>query len=548
MGILRRAIFSTSAALACASVLQCVQCAPRENGAHRADPAAEAPIEMMVANDPETLDPRYATDAVGLRTTRLVHAGLVRLDPDTLEPKPYAASGWRWIDPLTLRVELREDVRFHSGAPLTADDVVATLRAIRSPKVGSRQAGIFEALADAQADGPHTVIVRLARAHATLLTDLEVPILRADQAASPPAPDGSLDGLGPYAVARSARGEVQLEPAADGVLPKPARAVVLRTVHDENTRALRLEAARADVALNLVSPMLLPALDGVHGLSVRSRPGANLTYMVIDEARAPLGDAAVRRAISLSIDRAMLCSALFDGHAHPATGLIAPSLWLHAAHATDATDATDATNLAGPNTAPFSFDPAAARALLAGAGTDAAKTANAASTANAANANKLAGAHLTLLTSTERLRGDVARTIAQELGETGLDVTVIPLELGTLLARLTAGNFDLAILQLPEMTEPNVLRHFLHSAFVPPAGANRGRVHDAVLDEALDEGDRVSDPAARRAIYARVEARERQELHIVPLWYEDQVAVVSDRARAFMPSAEGRWLGLASIP
>ncbi|HSY24994.1 MAG TPA: ABC transporter substrate-binding protein [Polyangiaceae bacterium] len=545
MGILRRTIFSTSAAVACASLLQFVRCAPGENGARRAGPAAEAPIEMMVANDPETLDPRYATDAVGLRTTRLVHAGLVRLDPDTLEPKPYAASGWRWIDPLTLRVELREDVRFHSGAPLTADDVVATLRAIRSPKVGSRQAGIFEALADAQADGPHTVIFRLARAHATLLTDLEVPILRADQAASPPAPDGSLDGLGPYAVARSARGEVQLEPAADGVLPKPARGVVLRTVHDENTRALRLESARADVALNLVSPMLLPALDGVHGLSVRSRPGANLTYMVIDEARAALGDAAVRRAISLSIDRAMLCSTLFDGHAHPATGLIAPSLWLHGARAADAADAADPADAADLNTAPFSFDPAAARALWAGAETDAANTAN---VTHALGVNKIAGAHLTLLTSTERLRGDVARTIAQELGETGLDVTVVPLELGTLLARLTAGNFDLAILQLPEMTEPNVLRHFLHSAFVPPAGANRGRVHDAVLDEALDEGDRVSDPAARRAIYARVEARERQELHLVPLWYEDQVAVVSERARAFVPSAEGRWLGLASIP
>src|SRR5580658_163919 len=137
MSILRRAIASTSAAVACASL---VQCAPREHAGHRAGPAAEAPIEMMVANDPETLDPRYATDAVGLRTTRLVHAGLVRLDPDTLEPKAYAASGWRWIDPLTLRVELREDVRFHSGAPLTADDVVGTVRALRSPEVGSRHA------------------------------------------------------------------------------------------------------------------------------------------------------------------------------------------------------------------------------------------------------------------------------------------------------------------------------------------------------------------------------------------------------------------------
>ncbi len=58
---------------------------------HGGEGDAARPLEMMVANDPETLDPRYATDAVGLRATRLVHAGLVRLDPDTLAPEPYLA-------------------------------------------------------------------------------------------------------------------------------------------------------------------------------------------------------------------------------------------------------------------------------------------------------------------------------------------------------------------------------------------------------------------------------------------------------------------------
>jgi hypothetical protein len=37
-------------------------------------------------------------------------------------------------------------------------------------------------------------------------------------------------------------------------------------------------------------------------------------------------------------------------------------------------------------------------------------------------------------------------------------------------------------------------------------------------------------------------------MHVLPLWYEDQVSVTSDRARVFSPSAEGRWLALASIP
>jgi peptide/nickel transport system substrate-binding protein len=471
----------------------------------------DRPIEMLVASDAETLDPRYATDSVGLRASRLIHAGLVLLDPDTLEPRPYVAERWRWRDPLTLEVTLRRGVRFHSGAPLRAQDVVATLRAFASPAVGSRHAGVVEAIAEARAESDEVVVVRLARPHGTLLTDLELPILRGDEAASPPAPDGTLDGLGPYTVARVERGALELAPAASGALPPPAHGVVLRTVHDENARALRLEAGRADVALNQVSPTLLPALAAQPGLAVASRPGANLTYAVVAEGRGgPLADARVRRALSAAIDRTTLCSSLLDGRARPAGGLIAPAHWAHA------------------DLPPLDFDPARARALLAEAG-----------------ASRL---RLTLLTSTERLRGDVARVIAQELGDVGVEVEVVPLELGTMLARLGLGDFDLAVLQLPEMTEPNALRRFLHSGAIPPAGANRGRVRDAQLDALLDEGDAETDPQARRATYARLEARAREEMHWIPLWYEDQVVVTSARARVFVPSAEGRWLGLARIP
>jgi peptide/nickel transport system substrate-binding protein len=301
-----------------------------------------------------------------------------------------------------------------------------------------------------------------------------------------------------------------LRPAQDAALPRPAHAVVLRTVHDENARILRLEAGRADVALNVVSPTLLPALGHASALAVTARPGANLTYIVVNEDHGRLGDRAVRRGLSLAVDRELVCATLLDGKAHPATGLLPAASWAHG------------------DGAPFPFDPAEARALLVG-GDD-------------------APLHVGLLTSTERLRGDIARFIAQELRAVGVEAEVTPLELGTMIARLNGGDFDLAILQLPEVTEPNVLRRFLHGASIPPAGANRGHVRDPVFDALLDEGEETALPEKRRAVYARLEARERDEMHWLPLWSEDQVAVTSVRARAFLPSAEGRWLSLSAIP
>jgi peptide/nickel transport system substrate-binding protein len=464
---------------------------------------------MLVPTDAETLDPRYATDAVALRATRLLHAGLVRLDPDTLEPRPYLARSWQWLDARNLRVELRDDVRFHSGAKLGPSDVVATLRAFASKEVGSRHARVVDAIGDAEADGEHAVKIHLKRAHATLLTDLELPVLRADEAASSPRPDGSLDGTGPFVVERREPGAIVFAPARFGALPEPAHRVALRTVHDENARALRMHAGRADLVVNGFSPTLLPALENVPGLTVAARPGANLTYLLARADRGPLADARVRSALSSAIDRERIARTLLSSRAIAARTLLPPSHWAY----------TPAD--------PLPFDPDRARRLLAEAG--------------------MPSLHLTLLTSTDRLRGTIARTLSQELAAVGIDLEVIPLELGTMIARLAAGDFELATLQMPELTEPNVLRVFLHSSSIPPAGANRGRLRDADLDRLLDEGAATNDVAERRAVYASLERLVRERALFVPLWHEDQVTVASARAASFRPSAEGRWLDLAFL-
>ncbi|WP_146644996.1 ABC transporter substrate-binding protein [Labilithrix luteola] len=472
--------------------------------------SGERPVEMLVSTDPETLDPRYATDAVAMRTTRLIHAGLVRLDEQTLAPKPYLARTWTWLDPLTLRIELAPGLRFHSGAKLTANDVVATLRAFGSKEVGSRHARVVEAIGAVTAESEFVVVVHLARPHATLLTDLELPILRASEAGSAPRPDGTLDGLGPFTVARRGPGEIVLQPFDGGPLPAPKHAVVLRTVHDENARALRMHADRADLVVNGFSPTLLPALEKANGVVVSGREGANLTYMLARNGDGPLADVRVRRALSMAIDRDGIARSLLAGHAQSASTLLPPSHWAHS-----------------PAEA-WPFDPARARIALAEAG--------------------YPHLRLTLLTSTDRLRGTIARVLAQELADVGVELTVVPLELGALLARLSAGDFELATLQLPELTEPNVLRVFLHSSSIPPNGANRARIRDSEVDRLLDEGEATANPDARRVLYAALERRVRDEALLLPLWHEDQIAVASARASAFRPSAEGRWLGLASLP
>lgn len=455
-----------------------------------------------------TLDPRFSTRSLDVKITRLVHAGLSGLDPTTLEPMPLVAKNFRMRDERTLEATLRSGVVFHSGKPLTSADVCATLDAVGDPAMGSPHRVVVAAIAHCREEGPLVVVLELGSSRATLLSDLEIPILRADEARSPPRPDGALDGLGPFAILSVQAGEVTLTPAATGVLPRPHHAIVVRTVRDENARVQRLLAGRSDVAPNAVSPALLPSVEHAAGLEVVSRSGANVTYLLFQNDRAPFSRVEVRHGVARAIDRELIVRTLLAGRAQVATTLLPPGHWARA------------------SVEPEPFSPDDARVALQGLGA------------------------VTLLTSTDRSRVTMARAIGQMLGDAGLETRVVPLDLGAMLARLDAGDFDMAVLQLPELTEPNVLSWFFHPRGIPGEGRegkNRARYRSEFAGELLDRASAVSDRGERRTLYARLAVRMAEDLPVVPLWHEDQIAVVSSRARGFRPSAEGRWLALAGL-
>jgi peptide/nickel transport system substrate-binding protein len=79
-------------------------------------------------------------------------------------------------------------------------------------------------------------------------------------------------------------------------------------------------------------------------------------------------------------------------------------------------------------------------------------------------------------------------------------------------------------------------------------GRNRARYRSAEAGRLLDEASRVRDITRRRELYAELAARMLEDLPVLALWHEDQVAVVSERARGFELSAEGRWAAIAGIP
>lgn len=473
--------------------------------------SGERSIEVVVPTEAALLDPRFTTRSLDIKITRLVHAGLVGLDPETLRPIPLVAESWSFDGELALTVTLRAGLRFHSGAPLTSKDVCATLEGVKDPALGSPHRGVVKAISQCEQLSPRQVRLELSEPRATLLTDLELPILRADQVRSPPTPEGDLDGLGPFRISKVEPGNVDLTPADTGLFAHaPQRAVSVRTVRDENARALRLLAGRADVAPNSISAAVLPAVVDREGLALERRRGANVTYLLVHNEREPLDRSDVRRALAQAIDRDTLVKTLLGGHAQIASWLFPPGHWA-----------------SPPDLKPLPFSPGKARPVLEEV------------------------APITLLTSTDRARVTLARAIAQYLGDAGLQVRVVSLDLGVLLTRLDSGDYELAVLQMPELTEPNVLDWFFHPSRVPGEGRpgkNRARYRSAEAGQLLDAAGRDRELERRAPHYHQLARLMARDLPVIPLWHEDQIAVVSQRAASFKPSAEGRWLDLARVP
>jgi peptide/nickel transport system substrate-binding protein len=112
-----------------------------------------------------TFDP-HAFNHFPTRAQNLqVYEPLVDFDSDH-SIRPGLALSWRLVDSTTWEFELRQGVRFHDGTPLTAEDVVFSLRRALSPK--SEFGRDLPPVAAVETEGDHVVQVRTIEPNPTL--------------------------------------------------------------------------------------------------------------------------------------------------------------------------------------------------------------------------------------------------------------------------------------------------------------------------------------------------------------------------------------------
>ena len=494
-------------------------------------PATAQDIALGLGTAVTSIDPHFHNLASNIKIAMHIFEPLV--DQDALQrPVPGLASAWKAIDDTTWEFTLRNGVRFHDGQEFGAEDVVATLSRVPwVPNSPNSFATYTRAIIETIIVDPHTVRFRTAAPYPLLPIDLSsVEIISRRHERAPTAEFNSGQatiGTGPFRFVAYLPGDrvtLQRNDAYWGVKPHWQNAT-LRLITNHPSRVAALLAGDVQ-AIDDVPPSDLAKLQADATVTVLRARSNSVLFLHMDQFRDqtpfatdksgamlpanPFKDRRVRMAISKAINRAALVDRVMEGAAVPAGSLLADGFFG-----------------ASPRLKPDTFDPEAARRLLAEAG-------------------YAGGFALTIHGPIGRYVNDnlVLQAIAPMLVRIGIDTKVVVLPWATFITQASPPTYAYSMLLIGNSATTGEASFGLRVQFatVDPqkgmGGSNRARYSNPLVDEVLGRAMATIDDARREALLREVAEIAMADQAIVPLFHQDNI-FATRRGLQYTPRTDG---------
>ncbi|MGO2051597.1 ABC transporter substrate-binding protein [Arthrobacter sp. MYb211] len=320
----------------------------------------------MLSKEPSTLDPDADSATSASTVLANICERLMQLQPD-LSISGHLAQKAEWVDKATVVFTLRKDVTFHDGTPMTADDVLYSMK--RHMAEGAEESDEYANVKSLEKTGSHEVTAHMLDEDAIFIQAMagnggiiyNRKALEA-QGEAFGGPSGSDACSGPYELGSWKSGsEVVLNQAVE--YWNPAKAAKTETLTfrwaDENAVVNALISGEAQGAY-LDSPAAAVPLQGKDNVAVSQGPATNVWSLIATE-RGILKDANIRKALSLVLDRQGIATAAFGSLAEPWKTPVGPGSWGYERETFET--AYDA--LEGAPAKPSEADIAAAKQLVA---------------------------------------------------------------------------------------------------------------------------------------------------------------------------------------
>lgn len=237
-----------------------------------------------------------------------VYQGLVTFKSGTLEIAPALAQSYKVSDDgLTYTFELNKKAAFHSGAPLTAADVVSSIE-----ETSSLLGSSFDSVT---ASGDSTVVITLTEPNSQLLFLLAGRAGIILEKGATNDLNNTANGTGPYTLDEWKQGDSITLVANEDYWGTSAtlETVVFRYIPDPKAAVNATLEGDLDVQ-TAVLPDLQAEFENESDINLTRASSTDVFTLAYNNGRAPLDDLRVREAISRAIDQDALIQALLgDG-------------------------------------------------------------------------------------------------------------------------------------------------------------------------------------------------------------------------------------------
>jgi peptide/nickel transport system substrate-binding protein len=285
---------------------------------------------VAVQGLPDSLDPHQHLSNVGTRVTYSLFDHLFERDFHASDPpgsgfgvSPMLSTDWERIDELTLEVRLRDDVLFHNGDPMTAEDIKFSFdrMLVDTPDELQGALGYVSTISEVEIVDDYTL---------RFTTEEPDPILenRLTSWATWIMPKAYYEevgmegfmqnpvGTGPYRFVELRPDDLLVFEAFDdywGGRPTASR-IEFRVIPETSGRVSAVISGEAHIATN-IPPDQVGTLEDASGVGVSSIPIANCHVLVYNTYQPAIEDKRIRQAMNLGIDRELLVDTLWGGRA-----------------------------------------------------------------------------------------------------------------------------------------------------------------------------------------------------------------------------------------
>ncbi len=291
-------------------------------------------ITVGLGTEPIELDPHRLTANIDRQTQRSVFSGLTRWDLE-MEPQPDLAESWEITDDeeLIWVFDLREDVTFHNGREMTAEDVKFTIDRIFEIGAGGKYASYINEVESVEVLDDYQVELTLAHPSGVLLVNLAVasvvPEEEAENLSEHPV------GTGPFTfVERIPNQHLRLQKNenyhGEWAVDYPDT-VTLTPATEEQTRIANLTTGEIHYSQTIPYDRIDEMETDDQIELIGQHPGsAAYTWLLMHNQRPPFDDLNARLAVAYGTDREAFLEAIYRGRGEAHWNPFPENHWAHA--------------------------------------------------------------------------------------------------------------------------------------------------------------------------------------------------------------------------